>query len=189
MNDESQQPVSESKVEHSDTEQNVAPPPEPRKSKRNPWIMAGIVLVMLCLCSIVCVSLVRTGVDDERAPVEATLDTFLKDLAAKDTVSAFALFSPRAQRQISITELEDLVEGNNYLVVEGYKSIAIENLKLTAVANTNPNVPQGTVANVTAVVHYDDGFTGNLTAVLEKVDDEWRLFNFNVVVPPDKFQP
>jgi hypothetical protein len=191
MNDETQRPASEPKVEKTVIEPNVVPP-TPKKSNKNLWIMAGIVVAILCLCSILCVALVATGVGKvmvERAPVEATLDTLMKNMEAKDVESAFALFSPRAQRQMSITDLEKLTEGNNYKVFEGYESISIQNLNLTAAANTNPDMPQGSVANVTAKVSYADGFTGDLTAVLEKVDGKWRLFNFHVNVPPDKFQP
>ncbi len=191
MNDEIQQPVSEQNAEKPKIEQRVVTP-SPKKSNKNFWIIAGIGVTVLCLCSFLCVALVGTGVGKvmiERSPVEATLDTLLKNMAAKDVESTFALFSPRAQRQMVITDLEELTEGNNYKVFEGYESISIQNLKLNVAANTNPDMPQGTVANVTAIVSYTDGFTGNLTAVLEKVDDEWKIFNFNIVVPPDKFQP
>src|SRR6266542_1941078 len=132
MNDETQQPISEPKVEKPVIEPNVVPP-TPKKSNKNLWIIAGIVIAVLCLCSIVCVALVATGVGKvmvERAPVEATLDTLMKNMEAKDVESAFALFSPRAQRQMSITDLEKLTEGNNYKVFEGYESITIQNLNL-----------------------------------------------------------
>ena len=88
-----------------------------------------------------------------------------------------------------ITDLEKLTQGNNYVIFEGYESLTVQNLNLAASANTNSDLPQGTVANVTGTVSYEDGFTGKLTAVLEKVDGEWKLFNFFVTVPPDKFQP
>jgi hypothetical protein len=124
----------------------------------------------------------------EQAPVEATLDTLMKNMEAKDVESAFALFSPRAQRQMSITDLEELTEGNNYRLFEGYESISLQNIELLAAVDTNPDMPQGTIANVTAILFYADGLTGDLTAVLEKVDGKWRLFSFSVNVPSDKFQ-
>jgi len=190
MTDESQELTLEPKVENLVIEPNVVPPP-PKKSNKNLWIIAGIVAV-LCLCSILCLALVGTGIGKvmiERAPVEAVLDTFMKNMEAKDVESAYALFSPRSQRQTPINDVEELTQDNNYKVFEGYESLSIQNLNLTAAANTNPDMPQGTVANVTAIVSYTDGFTGNLTAVLEKVDGEWRIYNFHVNVPPDKFQP
>jgi hypothetical protein len=192
MTDELQELTPEPKVENPTIELNIVPPP-PKKSNKNLWIIASIAVVsIVCLCSILCIALIVTGVGKvmiEKAPVESVLDTFMKDMEAKNIESAYALFSPRSQRQIPITELEKLTQGNNYVVFEGYESIKVQNLNLTAAVNTNPDMPQGTVANVAGVVTYKDGFTGKLTAVLEKVDGEWRIFNFNVTVPPDKFQP
>jgi hypothetical protein len=191
MTDESQELISEPKTE-SPTVQPNAGTPVPNTSNRQLWIIAGLFVAILCLCIFPCLGLVGTGVGKvivERAPVEATLDTFMKNMEAKVVESAYALFSPRAQRQMPIIDIEELIQGNNYKVFEGYESLTIQNFNLTAAANTNPDMPQGTVAKVTAMVSYSDGFTGNLTAVLEKVDGEWRLFNFHVNVPPDKFQP
>jgi hypothetical protein len=112
----------------------------------------------------------------------------MKNMEAKDVESAFALFSPRAQRQMSITDLEELTEGNNYRLFEGYESMSLQDFELLAAADTDPDMPQGTIANVTAIAFYADGFTGDLTAVLEKVDGKWRVFSFQVNVPADKFQ-
>lgn len=190
MNDEIQQPVSEPKKENPEIEvifESLAP----KKSNKDLWILAGTVVAVLCLFSFV--ATVGNGFRElkvERAPLEATLDTLMKYMEAKDVESAFALFSWRAQRQMSITDLEELTEGNNYVEFEGYESISLQNLNLTVGANFfNPDIPQGTVADVTAIVSYTDGFTGNLTAVLEKVYDVWKVYSFGVVVPPDKFLP
>ncbi len=191
MTDESPKLTPEPKVENPVAETNVVPAP-PKTSNKNLWIIAGIAIGVLCLCSILCLVLFGTAVGKamvERAPVELVLDTFMKDMEAQDIKSAYDLFSPRAQRQVSVTDLEKLTQGNNYKVFDGYESLSIQNLNLTVAANTNPDRPQGAVANVTATVSYTDGFTGNLAAVLEKVDGKWRLFNIHVNVPPDKFQP
>ena len=166
--------------------------PAPKKSNKNLWLIIGSVIAVICICSILCIAIIGIGgfnIYAEKAPIETVLDAFLKDMAAKDVKSAYVLFSPRSQHQTPITDLEKLTQGNNYKVFEGYKSVSVQNLNLTAAANTNPDLPQGTVANVTEIVSYSDGFTGQLTAVLEKVNGEWKIYNFNVTVPPDKFQP
>ncbi|HCK66993.1 MAG TPA: hypothetical protein DHW49_12075 [Anaerolineae bacterium] len=67
-----------------------------------------------------------------------------------------------------------MYEGNNFLLFENYEGLTIQNLNLTAAANTDPNLPQGNVANVAAIINCSDGFTGELTATLEKVDDNWN---------------
>ena len=84
-----------------------SPPPPPRenyyskplefKEKKNLWAIAGIVIAVICICSVICLALVGTGVGKimvERAPIESILDTFMKDMVAKDIESAYALFSP-----------------------------------------------------------------------------------------------
>jgi hypothetical protein len=125
----------------------------------------------------------------ERAPVEAVLDSFMKYMEANDVESAYALFSPRVQRQIPIDDVQEMIKGNNYVLFEGYQSISVQNIKLTAAVNTNPDLPQGTVANVKGFIEYSDGFTGNFTATLEKVDGLWMIHRIDINVPPNKFQP
>jgi hypothetical protein len=193
MADEAQDLIQEQKIEHPVIEP-MAVAPTPKKPNKNLWIVLGIVTALICICScaILCVALGAAGVGQvmvETVPVTAVLDSFMKDMEAKDVESAYALFSPRSQRQTPITDLETMDQGNNYVLFEGYKSLSIQNLNLTATVNTNPDLPQGTVAKVEATVTYQDGFTGRITAVLEKVDGTWKIFNINVTVPPDKFQP
>jgi len=190
MTDEIQESVQEAKVENPVVEP-VIDIPVPRKSNKNLWLIAGIIIALICICSILCIAVIGVSgfkVGAEKAPVESVLGTFMKDMEAKDFKSAYALFSPRSQRQVPMSDLEKMGQGNNYVLFEGYESITIQNLNLTAAANTNPDMPQGTVASVTATISYKGGFTGKLTAVLEKVDNEWKLFNINVTVPPDKIK-
>lgn len=191
MADESQGPVQEPKTE-GQTVQPIVTPSAPKKSNTNSWIIAGAALVVICICGVICLALLGTGVGKiivERAPIEAVLDAFMKDMQAKDVESAFALFSPRVQRQISIADVQDMIDGNNYILFDGYQSLAVQNLNLTAAANTNPDLPQGTVANVDGAISYSGGFTGSFEATLEKVDGKWMIHRINITVPPDKFQP
>jgi hypothetical protein len=155
MNDGTQQPASEPEIERPVIEPNAVPT-TPKKSNKMPWIVAGTVvgvpcLYVLCVALVVvlCVALVVAGfgkVIVELAPVEAALDTLMKDMEAKDVESAFALFSPRAQRQMSITDLEELTEGNNYRLFEGYESISLK-IRIIRCVDTNPDMPQGTVTS------------------------------------------
>jgi len=191
MTDESQDLVQEPNAENPVIESNVVPLAL-KKSNKNLWIIVGIVVAVICICSIICLALFGTSfvkVMVERAPVEAVLDTFMKNMEAKDVESAYALFSPRVQRQISQADLKEMIEGNNYVLFEGYQSLSVQNLNLSAAVNTNPDQPQGTVANVNGEISYSGGFTGSFDAVLEKVDGNWMLYFINVTVPPNKIQP
>ncbi|MBK8619095.1 MAG: hypothetical protein IPN96_18705 [Anaerolineales bacterium] len=197
MTDELQEPSKEPVVESVVKAENLvdepnAISPTSKRSNKNLWIIAGITIALICICSIICLALIGTGVGKvmvERAPVEAVLDSFMNYMEAKDVESAYALFSPRVQRQIPIDDVQEMIEGNNYVLFDGYQSLSVQNINLTAAANTNPDLPQGTVANVNGFIEYVDGITGNFTATLEKVDGQWMIHRINITVPPDKFQP
>jgi hypothetical protein len=124
----------------------------------------------------------------EKAPVESVLDAYMRHMANKDADSAYALFSPRAQRQIPISEVQEMLEGNNYFLFEGYQSLSMTNLNISAAANTNPDLPQGTVAEVTGVITYEGDIQGSFNGVLEKVGDEWMIDGIYVTVPPSKIK-
>lgn len=167
-------------------------PPLPKKSYKGLWIIACLSIVALCLCSIICIATIALGVRGiivERAPVESVLDTYMKDMMAKDVESAYALFSPRAQKKLAISDLQELTEGNNYILFEGYRNLSIQNFNVTAGATTNPDAPQGIVARVTGIINYEGGFQGSINAILEKVDGKWQLDSAYVMVPPNKFPP
>lgn len=170
---------------------SMAVPLRPQKSNRSIGVIVGIAAAFICLCSILCMAAFGTSlykVYTEKAPIEAVLDTYMRHMANKDAESAYALFSPRAQRQLPISKLQELLEGKNYFIFEGYQSLSVNNLNITAGANTNPNVPQGTVAKVTGVVVYDGDIQGTFNGILEKVGDEWMIYGMNNTVPPSKIK-
>jgi len=191
MTDELQELTPEPTVQKPAAEP-VAIPATPKSSNRNIWLVAVIIIALVCLCSITCVGLIGLGgfgIYSEKAPIEKVLDSFMKNMAAKDVKSAYALFSARSQRHVSISDLQKMDQGNNYVLFEGYESSTVQNLNISAAANTNPDLPQGTVATATGSISYTGGFSGRFTAVLEKVDGHWELFSVDITVPPDKFQP
>lgn len=166
-------------------------PLQPQKSNRNIWIIVGIAITVVCLCSVACLAIFGTSmfkVFQEKEPVETVLDAYMRHMANKDTESAYALFSPRAQRQIPIFELENLLEGNNYILFEGYQSTSVSNLNISASENTNPDLPQGTVANVTGILMFEGNIQGSFEAILEKVDGKWMIDGMYITVPPDKIK-
>ncbi|MFO7584172.1 MAG: hypothetical protein R6W69_05530 [Anaerolineales bacterium] len=172
----------------------VTPAPV-KESNKNLWIIAGLAISIICVCSFCCIALIGISgagfgaVMNERAPVELVLDAFMKNMEAQDIENAYALFSPRVQREISVDDVQKMIGGNNYVLFDGYQSLSVRNLKLSSAANTNPKLPQGTVANVDGVIEYSGDFSGNFTAILEKVDGDWMIHQININVPPDKFQP
>lgn len=165
---------------------------QPQKSNKNVRVIAGFVLAALCLGSLACIAIFGTilfKVATEMAPVESVLDAFMQDMETKDVESAYALFSPRVQRQMPVDDIQTMIDGNNFVLFDGYQSLSVEYLTLTAAVNTNPDTPQGTVAEANGFVEYSGGFTGNFSATLEKVDGKWMIYRIDIIVPPDKFRP
>ncbi len=192
MTDELQQSAPESQHE----KPSVAPEviaPHSQQSNKSLWVILAVAIGLVCCCSVICLVAIGLGglgtfgaIATEKAPIESVLGSYMKYMDAKDAKSAYALLSPRAQRQIPLSKVEELLEGNNYVVFEGYQSLSVGNLNISAAANTNPDVPQGTVANVTGTIKFKGGFQGTFTGVLEKVDGKWQIDSMYVVVPPDK---
>ena len=170
---------------------SVPPPVQPQKSNKKVWLLGGAAVLVLCLCTIACFAIFGASmykIYTEKAPVEAVLHDYMRYMANKDAESAYALFSHRAQRQIPISEIQKLLEGNNYIVFEGYLSLSVSNLNISAVANANPNTPQGTVAKVSGVINFEGGITGSFNGTLEKVDGTWMIDGMYIVVPPEKIK-
>ena len=125
--DDIQQTIPEPQPVSPPSSEVVSPPP-PRRSNKRYWIISGIVLGILCLCSIVCIALVVSGankIQSAQAPVLSVIDSYMKFMVEKDAKSADALFSPRAHRIIELSNLEKDLVGSNFAIFEGYQSLEL----------------------------------------------------------------
>lgn len=127
-------------------------------------------------------------VNSEKAPIVLVLDPYMRAMTNQDPDIAYVLFSPRAQRQIPISDLQEMLEGNNYFLFEGYQSLSVTNINISAVANTNPDTPQGTVAKVNGVISNEGDIQSTYNGIQEKVGDEWILDGIHVTVPLTKIE-
>jgi len=145
---------------------------------------------MLCIVLVVLV-IGRTllSVSTEQTAITPVIDRFMQAMTQHDSQTAYRLFSSRAQRQTPLADLTKLTKDPNYVLFDGYQSVTIDTTNLTSAVNTNPDVPQGSVASVNGTVTYTGGVTGSFRATLEKEDGDWRLFFINVTVPPSKMTP
>ena len=163
-----------------------------KKSSRKVLIIIGTLLVTLCSIS-VCVGIVGLAgsgvfkVMTEQPKVESVIDEYLRAMADQDASKAYTLFSIRAKRNVSLADIEKFLEGNNYTVFENYQNLAVTNFSIGLNSDSDPDMPQGVVAQVDGMISYADGFTGDFSAVLEQEGEEWRLFSINVNAPADKF--
>ena len=82
-----------------------------------------------------------------------------------------------------------MIQGNNFVLFEGYQNLSISSLNINAKVDANQDVPQGIVSNVNGAISYEGGITGTFNAILEKVNGEWQIDGINVTVPPNKFHP
>jgi hypothetical protein len=166
-----------------------APPQPVQRPRWRSWLVV-IVGVFLVLCLGVGGFMARALFKGlaERPRVEAVLDEFMQTMADKDAKRAYTFFSPRAKRSFSLADTESLLEGNNYLLFEGYQRLTLTGFNVNVGVNANPDLPQGTTAHVNGTVVYEGGFVGQLEATLEQNGDEWQIFTFNVTVPADKLE-
>ena len=164
---------------------------QPRKSNKKTWIILGVVIGVLFLCAVVCFAIFGASmfkIYTEKKPIESVLTAYMQYMSAKDSDSAYNLFSPRVQRQMPISVIKDQLEGNNYFLFEGFQDLSATNLNISISANADPDLPQGTVATVTGTIDFEDGFQGTFDAVLEKDGGKWMLYNIYISVPPNKIK-
>jgi hypothetical protein len=166
--------------------------PPRTKSRRTLWIILGSLSGLFVLCIVLAALVIGRNIlsiSTEQASITPVIDRFMHAMTQHDAQAAYRLFSSRAQRQTPLADLSTLLDGPNSVLFDGYQSVTIDSTNLTSAVNTNPDVPQGSVATVNGTVTYAGSVTGSFRATLEKEDGDWRLFFINVTVPPSKIQP
>lgn len=156
-------------------------------------------LGLLILGCLICCALLATGViavggvfktlGEEEGRVERVLDEFMLAVENKDTSHAYTLVSTRATKAWTMSAIQDLTKGYNYVLFEGYRSLQVQDGTIGFESSSDPDQPQGIVARVSGIVIYDRGYTGSFEAVLEKEGDNWRILGIQITVPPDKLMP
>lgn len=146
------------------------------------WIIGIGLLASICLCGGPCVGLVGFGVYQavgQRDDVEHVIDASLQDIEPGRTDQVLTRISKRALDHDVITreQVENLARNPAF---QSYKSARVTGINVSTAFNSNSKMPQGTVANVSGTVEYDDGGTGSFRATLEKENGEWRLYSLQV---------
>jgi len=162
---------------------------KPGNWKRVVLIVVGILILMSCCTAAVFFGAkMFTGVVQEGTAVGEVLQDFMVYMERKDTTQAEKLFSSRALRQMGENDLDEMLEGFNYALFDGFLNLEISQLNIKKAVNSNPNLPQGTIAEITGVVNYEKGYKGKIEAVLEKENGIWKIHMINVTVSPEKFE-
>lgn len=121
----------------------------------------------------------------ERDEVSAVIDEFMIAMESRDLNHAYGLLS--TDSPISIWELQTLLNGSGYVLFSDYERAEIESLNFSSQV-TRQGLREG-VARVSGKVHYRGGIQGTFEAILVKQAGEWRIYQFNVTIPREKFRP
>ena len=179
----------------SESEIKSVPSDAPKKRSRSLLIIAGSALLVLCICVVVWLgysvlareSPIRLWLIDQPG-VMAVADEFMREMDEKDAEAAYALFSSHARQYVALSDIERYLDDDFYVFFEGYEMLTVTeggNFEvLWDVASDEPQMPQGTVANLVAIVKYEGGSEATLTATFEKEDGEWRLYHLDVTPRP-----
>jgi hypothetical protein len=116
----------------------------------------------------------------EQRLVEVKLDIFMERMEAGEFDEAYLMISSRSQQQYKLEDLIKLAEDPDLALFDGYKGLMITEFSLKSVSTTDKSTPQGEVAELVAVIYYEDGFIRKMEAAMEKENNNWRLASFNI---------
>jgi hypothetical protein len=171
--------------------QYIPEPEKPRSNRRTWWIIGIAAAVFLTLGTTVCCIAVLVPSFSAFADMDevvAALDTFMSRMVAKDVDSAYDMVSSGGRSSITRADLEELIDGGNYALFDGYQSLEVSGFNVRSGANANPAAPQGSWVEVNGTVHYVNGYTGSFNAIVQQENGEWLIHSFFVNIPPDKME-
>lgn len=118
------------------------------------------------------------------ARASRVVDGFMRAMHNQNPEQAYSLFSEQARKQISLSEIQDLLTVNGALFND-YRGLADAEARVDPTLNTD--IPPGKGMRFSAVVVYESGFEGEINATFQREDDGWNLHFIDINVPPDKF--
>lgn len=162
-----------------------------KSSRRTLFIILGVLAAFVVVCGLGII-LIFGGlfltVKNTSSDVKPVLEQFMQAMDQRDATSAYALFSQRAQKQISVETIENLLSETNYPLFEGYQSLSVTRVNISTRTTTNQNEAQGIVATVSGKLQYQGGIEGSFEATLEQHEGEWLLHFIDVTIPPEKLR-
>lgn len=163
--------------------------------KKSPWkligIIAGLIVLLTCICETgAAVYFTKKMVNNhlEQPEVLAVIDHFMYLMKYNNAEDAYNLFSARQQKITSLQDIEEMLDGDNYLMFEGYWELNLIEFEISIQKSYNLDWPQGTVAYVFCEVLYQKENLQLLEAILEKQDGEWKLADIFVYPPSDNLR-
>lgn len=125
---------------------------------------------------------------DEQSAIMDVVDQYMRFMQVNNAEDAYNLLSLRQQQFVSLNDLEDQLNGKNHVPFEGYQSIRVKQFNIRSRMLSNVQLLPGLAAELICDVNYHGGLVGEITALLEKQDGEWKLSGIKIIAPPDKFR-
>jgi hypothetical protein len=174
------QPSSEQQPDnHSISNENASP--KPQKLNKGFWKGLRAIIVLTCIISILYIAFVtieKLKVATEKAQIESVLDSYMKSMLSKNYQISYALFSPSAQEQLSVSDIKG---DGDFSLFEGYKSLSVENMEIDTYDNTDSDGLPITAATVDGTIFFDHGkFDGKFDGILEKVGEQWKIHSIHL---------
>lgn len=160
--------------------------PPRKKNKLFGWLF--VVMAILGVCSCLCIGYVLVSIayslnTQMRGTAEITpvLKDYMQKMSNRDFQSAAEIFIPEKRQEVynSTKDMSD----EFFTIFEGYQDLTISNFVLAI--RTDPS--EKFTSKVTGRIDYEGGFTGSFSAILQYVDNEWKIDSIEIVVPPEKF--
>jgi hypothetical protein len=158
-----------------------------RRISRVVLAIAGIAILVPCVCCGGIVALMGRGIyvaATERGNVQQVVSDYMENMKSQDEEATLALFSARARRQMPPRQIAEAQNGPLYYLFADYQQATVTKIFVSTAYNTNPDHPQGTIANVEGTVSYGDGRAGTFRGVLEREHNQWRIHVVHVNAPP-----
>jgi hypothetical protein len=164
---------------HSISNENI--PPKSQKSNKIFWKSLGTIIVLTCVISILYIAFVtieKRRVAAEKAQIESVLDSYMKSMLSRNYQSAYALFSPSAQEQLSVSDING---GDDFFLFQEYKSLSVENMQIDTYESTNSDGLPITAATVDGTIFfYHDTYVGKFDGIIEKVGELWKIHSISL---------
>jgi hypothetical protein len=120
------------------------------------------------------------------AASQKVIDQFMQAGVAQDVDAAYALFSKNSQETARRAKVEQLFGIKYRFLFSGYQRVEIDTFIFHSGPNLDGNLLPGTVANIEGILHYQDGRTSRIDAILEQQDGGWKIYDLDIHSMPDR---
>jgi len=149
---------------------------KPGRKQSNLWVLLSVLVPVACL--VLLAAPVVSNIVRFNLPGRTLLTTFMEKIARKDYESAYALYSPQAQEQMSLSDFEAM---SNEGSLDGYKGLIVRDFHLQAAYV--PDLPDF-MADIEGMMFFEGTSNRSFTATLVMIDNHWRIESIQIDSSP-----